>query len=385
MILLRASQEDTCTSRLSTLVKHNASMFDQSPECSAKVNIMYLKTHKTGSSTLLNILLRFGQKHNLKFAFPEGRNDFLYPLPFQVSQVNGYRPGDCFNIICNHMRFNHQEVAKLLPADTVYISILRDPADVFESAFHYYHSVIPLTWAIGKKDKLDKFLASPHTFYRLDALNSFYLRNLLSFDFGLENNLEADNPLVMTGIQELSRHFDFVLLMEYFEESLILLKDTLCWTMEDILYFKLNVRKKSSVSRLTHGMRAKALWWNGADWKLYQHFNTTFWNRVEAFGRNRMERELKELRRKNNEMKSICIEEGEAVEAEYIQERRFKPWQPLGESSILGYNVRKSIDPKLRTECEKMLMPELQHLSELGVNLRFTQMWHWLKDKIPFF
>lgn len=366
------------------MVKHNASMPDQSPACSAKVNIMYLKTHKTGSSTLLNILLRFGQKHNLKFAFPKGRNDF-YPSPFQVSQVKDYRPGDCFNIICNHMRFNHHEVAKLLPPHAVYISILRDPADVFESAFHYYHTMVPLTWRIGGEDKVATFLASPQTFYHSDGLNSFYLRNMLSFDFGLENNLEADDPRVITGIQELSRRFDFVLLMEYFEESLILLKDMLCWTTEDVLYFKLNVRKKSSVSHLSPEMRAKALRWNGADWKLYQHFNATFWNRVEAFGRDRMERELKELRRRNDEMKSICIEEGEAVEAKNIQDERFKPWQPVGELSILGYNTKKSIDPKLRTECEKMLMPELQYLSELGVNLWLTQVWGWFKDKVVLF
>lgn len=346
---------------------------------------MFLKTHKTGSSTFLNMLFRFGQKHNLKFAFPKGRNDFFYPSPFQVSQVKDYSPGDCFNIVCNHMRFNHHEVAKLLPSDAVYISILRDPADILESAFSYYHNLIPFTWQIGGDDKLATFLSSPQTFYRSNGINSFYLRNLLFFDFGLENNLEADDPLVTKGIEELSRHMDFVLLTEYFEESLILLKDKLCWTMDDILYFKLNVRKNSSVSHLSPEMRAKALQWNGADWKLYQHFNTTFWDRVEAFGRDRMKQELKELRRWNEEMKSICIEDGEAVEAKNIQDGRFKPWQPLGESSILGYNLRKSITPKFRTECEKMLMPEIQYLSELGVNLWATRLWGWLKDSVSVF
>lgn len=365
-------------------MKHNASVPDQSAACSAKVNIMFMKTHKTGSSTFLNILLRFGQKNNLKFAFPKGRNDFFYPSPFKVSWVGDYRPGDCFNIVCNHMRFNRHEVAKLLPPDTVYISILRDPADVFESAFHYYHRLIPLTWQMGGEDKPATFLKSPQAFYHSDAINSFYLRNLLTFDFGLENNLEADDPRVMVGIQKLSQHLDFVLLTEYFEESLILLKDVLCWTTEDILYFKLNVRKESSVSKLSPELRAKALQWNGADWKLYQHFNATFWARVEAFGRDRMQQELKELRRRNDEMKSICIEDGDAVEARNIQDGRFKPWQPPGESSILGYNVRKDIDPKLRTECEKMLMPELQYLSELGVNLWLTKLWGWLKDKFVF-
>ena len=31
---------------------------------------MFAKTHKTGSTTLQNLILRFGDKHSLNFAFP---------------------------------------------------------------------------------------------------------------------------------------------------------------------------------------------------------------------------------------------------------------------------------------------------------------------------
>lgn len=341
-----------------------------------------MKTHKTASSTILNILFRFGEKHNLKFALPDGRNDFFYPSPFRCSQVKGYKPGDCFNVVCNHMRFDPEEVAKLLPPNAVYITILRDPADLFESSFHYYHRAVPFTWQIGGEDKLAPFLDSPQTFFNPDAFNSFYLKNLLFFDLGFDNNLEADDPRVMRDIQKLSKHLDLVLIAEYFEESLILLKDMLCWSMDDILYFKLNVRRTSSVSLLTPELRARALKWNGADWKLYQHFNATFWTRVEMFGRERMKQEVEELRRRNAEMESICIKDGGAVEAQNIEDRRFLPWQPLGEFSILGYNIRKNIDPNFRKMCEKMLTPEIQYLSDLGVNLWLTRLWGWLKDRV---
>lgn len=353
-----------------------------SDECSPKMNIMFMKTHKTASSTILNILFRFGEKHKLKFAFPDGRNDFFYPSPFLCSQVKDYRPGQCFNVVCNHMRFDRQEVAKLLPPDAVYVTILRDPADLFESSFHYYHKAVPFTWRISGENKLTEFLNSPQTFYSPEAFNSFYLKNLLFFDFGFDNNVEPDDPRVTTGIQYLLKQFNLVLIAEYFEESLILLKNTLCWTMEDILYFKLNVRKQSSVSQLTPELRAKALQWNGADWRLYQHFNASFWARIEAFGKERMKLEVSELRRRNAEMKAICIEDGAAVEFQKIHDRRFLPWQPLGDSSILGYNVKKKIDPKYRAICEKMLTPEIQYLSSLGVNLWLTRLWGWLKDTI---
>lgn len=376
----RGSQEDTCPLRLEKLSQSN--MTSPSEKCSPKENIMFMKTHKTASSTILNILLRFGEKHRLKFAFPDGRNDFFYPSPFLCSQVKDYRPGDCFNIVCNHMRFNYREVAKLLPEDTVYISILRDPVDLFESSFHYYHRAVPLTWRISGDNKLAEFLSSPQTYYSPDAINSFYLRNLLSFDFGFENNLEAEDPRVMKSVLHLSRYLDLVLIAEYFEESLILLKDKLCWTMEDILYFKLNTRKSSSVSKLSSELRAKALSWNGADWKLYQFFNTTFWAKVKDFGTERMKQEVKELRKRNAEMRDICIKDGGAVEAQKIQDTRFRPWQPVGESSILGYNMKKHVEPKFRAICEKMLTPEIQYLSELGVSLWLTRLWGWLKDSV---
>ncbi|XP_028980749.1 galactosylceramide sulfotransferase isoform X2 [Esox lucius] len=353
-----------------------------SGECEPKVDIMFMKTHKTASSTLLNILFRFGDKHRLEFAFPDGRNDFFYPSPFLCSQVKNYQPGACFNILCNHMRFNEYEVAKLLPADAAYITILRDPAELFESSFHYFRWAIPLTWGIRGETKLTEFLRDPRSYYSPESYNSFYLKNLLFFDFGLDNNLEPEHPLVERGIQSLTNRFNLVLMAEYFEESLILLKDTLCWTMEDLLFFKLNARKHSSVSRLTPELRAKALEWNGADWRLYQHFNTTFWAKVEVYGRTRMEQEVRELRKKNAEMAAICIEGGVAVDARMIWNRDLVPWQPVGESSILGYNLRKNIDPKYRELCRKMLTPEIQYMSELGVNLWLTQLWGWVKDTI---
>lgn len=351
-------------------------------ECSPKVNIMFMKTHKTASSTILNIFFRFGEKHKLKFAFPDGRNDFFYPLPFHRSQVKDYRPGECFNIVCNHMRFDHQEVAKVLPTDAVYLTILRDPADLFESSFRYYHRFIPLTWNIGGKDKLVKFLNNPQAFYNPIAFNSFYLKNLLFFDFGFDNNIEADDPRVMRNIQYLSKLFHLVLIAEYFDESLILLKDLLCLKMEDILYFKLNARNSSSASRLGPEMRTKAVQWNGADWRLYQHFNATFWARVDAYGRERMKQEVKELRRRNAEMMDMCIQDGGAVEAKKIKNTRFLPWQPLGEKIIMGYNIKKDIAPKSVKLCEKMLTPEIQYLADLGVSLWLTRLWGWLKDKI---
>lgn len=280
------------------------------------------------------------------------------------------------------MRFDAQEVAKLLPEDSVYITILRDPALMFESSFHYYNKAIPLTWGIVGDDKLAAFLNNPWAYYTPGAYNAFYLRNLLMFDFGFNNNLEPEDPEVARAIRGLSKSFHLALIAEHFEESLVLLKETLCWTTEDLAFFQLNARRSLSVSRLGPELRAKALAWNGADWRLYRHFNATFWARREAYGEQRMQREVAKLREINARLRAICIEGGEAVDAAEVKDSGLSPWQPLGESSILGYNIRENLDPEDTALCRKMLTPEIQYLSNLGVSLWLTRLWGWIQKSI---
>ncbi|XP_047435111.1 galactosylceramide sulfotransferase-like [Mugil cephalus] len=346
--------------------------------CVPKVDIMFLKTHKTGSSTLLNILFRFGEKNKLKFAFPSSRNDFLYPSPFHHMYVHDYTPGMCYNIMCNHMRFNAPEVSKVLPKDTFYITILRDPAELFESAFHYYGPTVPLIMKMPGKNKMSEFLRDPDRYFIPDGFNSFYLKNLLFFDFGWDSTLDPDDPHVEESIRLIAEQFHLVMLMEYFEESLILFKDTLCW--DDLLFFKLNFRKESTVSSLTPELRRKALEWNAIDWKLYMHFNFTFWKKVESYGRKRMEMDVAELRRRNAHMVDICIKGGHAVEAERIDDAALQPWQPSKEKSIMGYNLKDNINKSYYQICQRMITPEIQYLSDLGVNLWLTKLWGLLKN-----
>ena len=62
---------------------------DGTPEdenhCPLRKQVIFAKTHKTGSSTVQNILFRFGQRHNLSFAFPL-KNTWMFNLSkvFQV-------------------------------------------------------------------------------------------------------------------------------------------------------------------------------------------------------------------------------------------------------------------------------------------------------------
>lgn len=82
----------------------------EGPPCQPRQHLLFLKTHKTGSSTIVNILHRFGDMRGLRFALPS-RYQFSYPNRFQARLVKGWHPrGRPFDILCHHMRFNLLEV-----------------------------------------------------------------------------------------------------------------------------------------------------------------------------------------------------------------------------------------------------------------------------------
>lgn len=82
--------------------------------CHPKSHIVFLKTHKTASSTILNILYRYGESRNLTFALPLNKHSQLfYPFFFASHFVEGFssRRVREFHIMCNHMRFRKSEVS----------------------------------------------------------------------------------------------------------------------------------------------------------------------------------------------------------------------------------------------------------------------------------
>lgn len=82
--------------------------------CRPKSHIVFLKTHKTASSTILNILYRYGESRKLTFALPLNKHSQLfYPFFFASHFVEGFssRSVKEFHIMCNHMRFRKSEVS----------------------------------------------------------------------------------------------------------------------------------------------------------------------------------------------------------------------------------------------------------------------------------
>lgn len=257
------------------------------------------------------------------------------------------------------------KVRKVMPVDTFYFSIMRNPVSMMESIFTYYKS-IP---AFQKFHTLTDFLLDGGRSYNPSLPNNHYARNILTFDFGMDNSppanqmeLEQRSHALIAAVES---NFHLILISEYFDESMILLKHSLCWTLEDVVSFRLNSRSERSRSKLSPDLAEIVKQWNSLDWRLYQHFNATFWFRIDTMlGRTKLQEEVELLRARRAELEQTCLLGGGAVDPEKIQDISLKPFQ-YGAAIIQGYNIRPGLDNGTHRLCEKLITPELQYTSTL--------------------
>ncbi|KAM7399903.1 hypothetical protein PAMP_019140 [Pampus punctatissimus] len=336
--------------------------------CQPKSHIVFLKTHKTASSTILNILYRYGESRNLTFALPLNKHSQLfYPFSFASHFVEGFSSRSVreFHIMCNHMRFRKSEVSKVMPLDTFYFSILRHPVAMMESIFIYYKS-IP---AFHKTHSLDDFLDNSWQNYNSSVSNNHYAHNILSFDFGFDNNVRTETEdleeRASLAIAAIEQDFHLILISEYFDESMVLLKHALCWSLDDVVSFKLNSRSEQTRHPLLLKTAEKIKKWNALDWRIYLHFNTTFWHKVDSLvGQEQMKREVSQLRELQAKLANICLKDGGAVDPSQIKDAELKPFQ-YGAAVIQGYNLNPYMDRQTRTNCQRLITPELQYTDRL--------------------
>lgn len=252
-----------------------------------------------------------------------------------------------------------------MPKDSVYFSILRHPVAMMESIFIYYKS-IP---AFHRSHSLDDFLDNSQINYNASAGGNHYAHNVLAFDFGLDNNIAADatdfEKQASMAIAAIERDFHLILISEYFEESMILLRHALCWSLEDVVSFKLNSRSERSRRSLLPATAENIKRWNALDWRIYLHFNTTFWHKVESLvGQAQMRQETHQLRELQGKLAGTCLKDGGAVDPSQIKDMGLKPFQ-YGAAVIEGYNLNPHIDKHTKERCQRLITPELQYTERL--------------------
>ncbi|XP_072173252.1 LOW QUALITY PROTEIN: galactosylceramide sulfotransferase-like [Diadema setosum] len=311
--------------------------------CKRRYNVAFFKMHKCSSSTVQNILMRFGDKYNLDFVLPSSGN-YLGHTYFSKKAAMNFPVSD-YNILCHHTRFSKEGFSSVMKKDALYVTILRDPATMFESTFTYMN--YPQRYHLAGPSALATFLKSPFRYYQSSS-GKDHVKDSMLFDLGLGMEFKFDQAAIDKKIELTSRDFDLVMMTEYFPESLILLKDIMCWDFEDIAYFKMNARSKSQIPKISETMVKQIREWNKGDSLLYDHFNRTFWEKVRAFGEERMRKEVDQLEEMNRELRDRCI--GQVV----VNDRQV--WHPAG-VKVESFKLKPSAANDRM--CKAMAKPEL--------------------------
>ena len=123
--------------------------------CHPKSHFVFVKVHKCASSTISAVFREYALNHKLVMALPEPktapisapgwlRTAIGWPLP--VSREHIKRIDDMENkgmkldAVFHHHHFNALTWKRLMPADTVYLAVLREPLDQFRSVIDFQPS-----------------------------------------------------------------------------------------------------------------------------------------------------------------------------------------------------------------------------------------------------
>ena len=266
--------------------------------------VIFAKVHKAASSTLQNILLRFAMARELDVLLPRAQdhiNEFGPKIDPRV--LIEHARGQQFNILCNHLVFNAQEVAAYIPSSAFRFGILRDPLSQALSALQYYttYYLNPGTtmWSAVRKyarDPVKGFLDNPHEFCNERSAYETQrctLDNRMSMDLGFDTSRMFQSKRNKTKIQEfvsqIERQFDLMLISEYFDESMVLLRRYLHWQMKDIIYLRVNAAVAENKSKYvwrrdvqpdTIQLRTFKQW-AAVDIALYEHFLPEFLKKIK--------------------------------------------------------------------------------------------------------
>ena len=152
-------------------------------------------------------------------------------------------------------------------------------------------------------------------------------KNGIFFDLGFDN-LQDDDTYIQQAIARMQNLYDLVLINDYFEESIVLLKDFLGVKLNEVRYLRLNARLNKSII-VDNKMRSKIRKWHKADAAVFDFFNHTFWKRVEAYGREKMAKEVVELQKLNSKLQESCVDKS-LVSTSAIENADFRAYIPKG-------------------------------------------------------
>lgn len=296
-------------------------------------HVVFLKVHKAASSTVQRIFLRFGLERNLSFVIPTPTHYIstqkyffsdIWPSLHGTPNERGETCGNIspkYDMLIHHMVFNHRKVSQLLHSDTIYVAVVRDPFDLFVSAAGYYKFAIKPSAYLDKLSNetfITDLIRNPKQF-EATTLSESMTYNSMSYDFGLEC-LNIRKPEMCTDykfaafLNTTKDSFDIVMVVEKFDESMVLLRRRLNWSMKDILYVKINTFTADRFSDIPQSLNITAddmatfRERNKFDYELYKLFKDRLEEQIS--NQKDLKDEVSQFRNILNKVNRFCSREG---------------------------------------------------------------------------
>ena len=260
-------------------------------------HVYYLKVHKCASTTMQSLFYRYAIKHNLNIIYREAHHS--YPDPDILSYFRHDPNVTEYHILASHTTFEESQIRQILPADTKYVTILRQPLSLLKSVFEFYDLCHKLQ-LVPCSTSIEKFLSDPLKYDRLaktsecclheeaNVRKRSYTRNYIASHFGFRDVVikEMEIYKIYDWIEYLDARFDFIGFSDHLPESLVYLRRLFGWDIKDILTLQLRNKGQKHTFSLKNDteLNDKYRKWSKLDYMLYDHFYEKFNGLVRAAG-----------------------------------------------------------------------------------------------------
>ncbi|XP_013382151.1 galactose-3-O-sulfotransferase 2 [Lingula anatina] len=262
-------------------------------QCYPKTHVKVTKVHRCASTTVGNIILTFAFLHDLSVATPsvvrslDQNGDHLFK--YDVITQFGYQ--------------NDELLRKMMDSDVISVGFIRNPLAQYVSSLHYHRGKIQSQ--LQSNNFLKEFMTRYQILKTVQQLPPGLKRNNIANEFGFREE-DSDNEIAIQEFMErVVNMFDIVILVEYFDESLVLMKRMLCWDFQDIVYESRLTSQYSYDHLIDNELLEMHRNWSSLNYKLYDYFQQRFVQQVQAQGKDFFE-EVKMFKKTNEELSTYC-------------------------------------------------------------------------------
>lgn len=289
----------------------------------------FVKVHKTGGSTMLKIVQNLAAARGMKIMFPADDHKLGFPGTFPGEdniELHG-EPAHQYQVIANHAVFDPSKWRGYLREKPYFIGILRNPIKQAISTYNYCKGHGKDNFHIPGNTSSCRVRAEPSWDAHIarlerDCGNSSI--EVAGWGYGVFCNPQAhdlgwyeyagwtidhDNnrTLVKSWIDSLDRDFGGfgnMMMTEYFDESLVMLIESLRIEPSEVAYVRQN--KGFHFEDPTEQQLSRISKLHPVDAALYVHYSAMFWKHWKQMDLNDRHEKLSAMKQANANLKARC-------------------------------------------------------------------------------